>query len=59
MIYTEFDWNWPTGSEEDFFFQYKHMLINIIMVFLLWPFLTPRDNDVNNSESTLYQKSFM
>jgi hypothetical protein len=29
------------------------------MVFLLWPLPTTGDHNVNNSESTLYQKAFM
>ena len=34
--------------------------INMLIWFsLLWPLLTPGDHDVNNSESTLYQKAFM
>ena len=25
MTYAKFDWNWPAGSREEDFFQYKHM----------------------------------
>ena len=42
--------------EKNFFFQYKHMYIWFSP---LWPLPTPGDHDMNNSQSTLYQKAFM
>jgi hypothetical protein len=39
-----------------FLFQYKRMWI---WFSLLWPHPIPGDHDMNNSESTLYQKDFM
>ena len=42
--------------EKKIFFQYKHMEIWFSP---LSPLPTPGDHDVNNSESTLYQKAFM
>jgi hypothetical protein len=56
MICTKFYWNWPAGSGEEDFFQYKHIEI---WFSLLWPLPTPGDHGLYKLESTLYQKAFM
>jgi hypothetical protein len=55
MICSKFDWNWPVGSGEEFFFN-----INTWIWFsLLLPLPTPGDHDLDKLESTLYKKAFM
>ena len=56
MTYAKFDWNWPAGSGEEDFFQYKHIEI---WFSLLWPLPTPGDHGLYKLESTLYQNAFM
>jgi hypothetical protein len=50
MIFcTMFDWNWPTGSGEDF----------LNMVFYIVVTSDPRDYNFEKLESTLFQETFM
>jgi hypothetical protein len=57
MICTKRDWKWPTGSGgEDFFSNINTCKFGFS---LLWPLQTPVNHNLNNCESTLYQKAFM
>jgi hypothetical protein len=61
MIYTKFNWNWPAGSGEDFFFQYKHVNMGFPIVappdprgpwfVQTWIFIIPESFLVNMSSS--------
>jgi hypothetical protein len=59
MICTKFYWNWPTGSGEEDFFQYKHIEIfsKIFSKFLLFRYYLPLGKGLvlhlYNSESLL------
>ena len=39
MIYAKFDWNWPAGSGEEDFFQYKHWIYK----YMVFPIVAPLD----------------
>jgi hypothetical protein len=46
-------WNWLAGSEEEDFFQYKHMY-KCFSHSTLWPHPTPGDNDLYKVDFPLY-----